>query len=121
MPYLTAQRKQELENPKRKLSTAGDLTYAMTMVVLFPKLSLKAELAGAIDRYLPKSPRYEDYAIVLGCIDSVKREYRRREGLVGVSAAVFDALESFADSFYADHVAPYEDTKIEQNGDVYGV
>jgi hypothetical protein len=43
---------------------------------------------------LPDDPRYIDYHAVIGALEATKLEFYRR------------------------HVAPYEDKKIEQNGDV---
>jgi hypothetical protein len=45
--------------------------------------------------YLPESPSYSDFNEVVGVLESVKLEFYRRM------------------------VAPYEDQKIKENGDVY--
>lgn len=44
--------------------------------------------------YLGTSPRYQNYAEVMGALEATKLELYRR------------------------HIAPYEDTKIEENGDI---
>jgi hypothetical protein len=43
---------------------------------------------------LPENPRYRDFHSVIGALEAAKLEFYRR------------------------HVAPYEDQKIEENGDV---
>lgn len=117
MPYLTDKRKKELANPKRRLITPGDLTYAMTLAVLNRGATLLApNLDAAIKRYMPRHPRYEDYAIVLGCLTSTFMEYERR---VGAPDQFCDDFADYMSKFYKDRVAPYEDAKIESNGDVY--
>lgn len=44
---------------------------------------------------LPEAPRFGDYAAVLGCLEAVKLEIARR------------------------HLAPYEQSKLEANGDIF--
>lgn len=43
---------------------------------------------------LPEGPKYTDYAIIMAALENAKQEFYRKE------------------------VAPYEDTKIEANGDI---
>lgn len=47
-----------------------------------------------IDRFLPGEASYDDYNAVLGVLEAVKQEFYRRR------------------------VAPYEDKKLEENGDI---
>lgn len=135
MPYLTDDRKKWLDNEKVKLTTAGDLTYCLTVEALYfidhagdhtmpENAAIFADrLYIHIDRYMRRQARYEDYAIVLGCLDSTRRELlrrrheTRRSDTVVILAATL--LEKFSRSYYTNVVAPYEDEKIEQNGDVY--
>ena len=56
---------------------------------------LNYAITKLIQQYLPKPPRYDNYNEVLGVLEAVKLELYRRM------------------------VAPYEDTKIAENGDVY--
>lgn len=123
MPYITERRKRELESRRAPLLGAGDLTYAMTLVAIRFNVAededyFYKELDFVTKRYLPSEPRYENYAIVLGSIDATKREYLRRV-TDGIEDTIVELLELYAQKFYAWKVAPYEDTKIEQNGDVY--
>jgi hypothetical protein len=126
MPYLTEQRKFDIDNdPKHPLCGAGDLTYAFTRVCLDADLDYFAdEIMDAIGRYMPRQPRYENYAIVLGCLDSTRREIRRRENSMETKVKnridnAWYMLTTFSDSYYKNVIAPYEDEKIEQNGDVF--
>ena len=77
MPYITPEHRTELEI--RKPLRAGELTY---------------ELYKMCKEYLGERFRYDDIAIVLGCMESAKLELYRRV------------------------VAPFEDEKLEQNRDV---
>lgn len=139
MPYLTADRKRQLRHDPTP-ETAGDLTYLITDALL--KRSSTEGLVEAFDRfietYLLQRPlRFERFAAVLGSLDAARREYARRNpgGTWSDSrgrlhsnyipnswipaSAVLHFLEAYAAHFYDEHVAPYEDDKIEQNGDVY--
>jgi hypothetical protein len=56
---------------------------------------LNYELTTRILEFLPYSPRYEDFQSVIGLLECMKQEFYRRL------------------------VAPYEDKKKEENGDVF--
>lgn len=122
MPYLTEERKQYLDTGG-KLETPGDLTYSLTRTLLRNDPDyIRQGLAACVDVYimdLGHAPRYADYAVILGCLESTRREWLRRvpfAGRRGIGAAL---IRTFTDEFYRDVVAPYEDTKIQENGDVY--
>lgn len=120
MPYITQERRADVADPKRPLPTAGDLTYQLYIECLHyhdaPPLLLEVALEDAIGRYMPRRIRYENYAIVLGCLDSCARELARRRSQQSIFAR--HTIKVFTEAYYRDEVAPYEDTKIEQNGDV---
>lgn len=120
MPYLTEQRKTELDSRTvYKATTAGDLTYLLTKAVLEDEARLPARLYECIDRFMGgRAVRYEDYATVIGSLVCTGMEYERRVG-GAVTAQKLEELMEFIQSYYTDFVAPYEDEKIEQNGDVY--
>lgn len=121
MPYLTEQRKKEIDsNPNSVLAGAGDLTYKLTRIALDCSDGGFADnIYDAIKRYMPRQPRYENYAIVLGCLDSTRRELHRREPYSKNLAGKSKRLMLFSDSYYNNVIAPYENEKIEQNGDVF--
>lgn len=110
--------------------TAGDLTYRLTTIVIKNRngfsLSVGAKTLHpttaklfdlAIAGFLGKEPRFADYATALGCLDCMSREFVRREKARagGLEASV----NHYATRFYAEKVAPYEDRKRQENGDVF--
>ena len=112
MPYLDYSRKQALDQGVVNPATPGDLTYLLTRTVL--QGATLQQLEAVIDSYLPEEPRFADFAIVLGSLDATSREYVRRTGrTLPATLAILPHL------FYRERIAPYEDEKIEQNGDVY--
>lgn len=80
MPYVSKQRRYELEAPGEIPNHPGDLNYKVTLEVL---------------RFLGDKPNYERYNAAIGALECCKLELYRRM------------------------VAPYEDHKIDDNGDVY--
>lgn len=120
MPYLTKDRKDHLDGGGQVV-TAGDLTYLLTRTLLakMPPAELSAALTELVARYLPDDPHFADFAIVLGCFDATWREWCRRtwQGEKDWDAA--HEFDRWRRRFYEHTVAPYEDTKIAQNGDVY--
>jgi hypothetical protein len=77
MPYITEQHRKELEI--RRPLRPGEITY---------------EVYKLCKEYLGEHFRYDDIAIVVGCLETAKMELYRRVA------------------------APYEDKKLAQNGDV---
>lgn len=132
MPYLDRSRKKRLDMGAR-IETPGDLTYMLTMALLRSRPSdpydahevydnAYQRIEGTVALYileLPDAPRYADFAVILGCLDSTRREFLRRAPRDGTFGYRVTAIRNYAERFYSDTVAPYEDTKIEQNGDVY--
>lgn len=55
---------------------------------------------------------------IFGALEGAKVEYRRRRGVLHAAGVVY-AVEEVKSNFYSRVVAPYEDEKIKQNGDVY--
>jgi hypothetical protein len=103
VPYLTPERKAEIDSGFRP-TTKGDLTYLITRALLGER-------------------RQVDFGLlfdIMGGLDCAGREYRRRRpALSADDVKMLSELEWFATDFYDNVIAPYEDTKIEQNGDVY--
>lgn len=134
MSYPPQSRKDFLLNRHNPAPFAGDLTYCLTVASLYfvdrttyidscITAEFNDELMHEIQRFLPVSPRYADYALVLGCLDSTRRELlRRRHETTRRDSKVLmtvGLLEIFTRAYYNNVVAPYEDTKRKQNGDVY--
>ena len=80
MPYIAQSSRTWLEEQGNPPGSPGELTYLLTQL---------------IRRYLGKSPRFSDFAAVLGSLEATKLELYRRM------------------------VAPYEDQKRRENGEVY--
>jgi hypothetical protein len=123
MPYLAEQRKQELDEGL-PATTPGDLTYLFTKVLLarsWGREGLEGEIKGIVADYFDdKQPRYADYALVLGCLTSAVHEFFRRRFVIPSHLwPNGHILDLFIDHWYSQVVAPYEDAKILQNGDVY--
>lgn len=130
MPYLEEYDKFRIGRGGLLMS-AGDLTYALTKALLDSDpnnayTSAWQAVSATVDRFIESlaevgaKVRYADYATILGCLDSTWREYSRRmPWSEGTKANRIWAVRDFAEHFYDNVVAPYEDTKIEENGDVY--
>ena len=120
MPYIDSETKKILDEFPRRANKAGELTYLFYRRALdINPLDLEPALDEVVCGYLPRTPRYEDFAIVLGSLYGAALELKRRYGGRGVrelSAPL--AICSYAANFYANTVAPYEDKKIEENGDI---
>lgn len=112
MPYLTEDEKKLLDGGSIP-QTCGHLTYLIFRTALDNYTLDKFDLLqDAVDKYLPANPKFEDFAKVLGSIYAAALEMERR--YFRTSLALYD----FAANFYKDVIGPYEDKKIEQNGDV---
>jgi hypothetical protein len=72
-----------------------------------------------VDRYLEdKEQRFAAYAQVLGAVDACRREILRRYVPAHEAYCANDELGDWAEDFYDEVVAPYEDKAILKNGDV---
>lgn len=80
MPYISTERRDQLDALGYDPYRPGDLNYAITRLIV---------------RYLSGSYSYERYNDVIGVLECAKLELYRRM------------------------VAPYEDRKMKENGDVY--
>lgn len=123
MPYLIANRKAHLDSGGTMV-TPGDLTYVLTKNCLDAErnddwLYLPFSLLYACTLYMEdhQHPNFATRCEVIGAIRCAALEYRRRRQDDWIAA--YDALMDTEQRFYHDVVAPYEDLKINQNGDVY--
>lgn len=90
MPYITKERRAEMTPNMDLLATAGELNYAITLLI-DKYLNTRAIVAGR------QTTSYADINEVIGVLECAKLELYRRIA------------------------APYEDTKIVSNGDVYTI
>lgn len=127
MPYLTQERKDQLAGGAVP-ETAGDLNYLLTTQLL---QAIRADTAwsarraandlacGFIDNH---GLSYTTCNTIVGAVECCRRELKRRTPThlkVPIHQAVDLELRNWLDDFYEGTIGPYEDEKIEQNGDVY--
>lgn len=123
MPYIDEAAKQRLASDGQHPETVGELTYLFSMHCInadargdhtFLAETLKIEVGNYL---LNQTVSYAVLCGVVGSLECARREHRRRrpDNWLGAGAALSEVQEWF----YNHTVAPYEDTKIEQNGDVY--
>ncbi len=126
MPYIEYRRRVCLagDSPPR---TPGELTYLFTRSLLgSPTPDI---LRAALDRHVALYRDYagEDsfstFAEILGSLAATELEYLRREPELRpserVDGSMLGELDSAALDLYGSAVAPYEDAKKAENGDVY--
>ena len=75
--------------------SSGELNYALTRI---------------INRFLGEAPHYEDYNAVMGVLARI--HYEDYNAVMGV-------LASMGHEIYRRRIAPCEDEKIDENGDVF--
>ena len=80
MPYITQDRREDLQYFDETARTAGELNFQLTV---------------AIKAYWKQNSNYQGINDIIGALEGAKLEFYRRVA------------------------AGYEDTKLEQNGDVY--
>lgn len=125
MPYITEGDKQRLNDGPEFARTAGELTYLVTYHILsLPAYDecLDTFVQQEIDAYIEYHHNHDgvNYAVlasVIGSLECARREYQRRRPDDHMVANY--VLKRAMDSFYKNVIAPYEDIKIEQNGDVF--
>lgn len=125
MPYLASKRKAEIDEQgeKAKLVTAGDLTYVFTKIMLDEEGKChKGSFIQAVNQFIGKRvPRYEDFAIIMGSLTNCIIEFERRKAdtWTDVDVDKLGVASVFGNWYYTETIAPYEDKKIAENGDVY--
>lgn len=122
MPYVDQVTREGLDAGSPP-TNVGELTYLIYAALLRGHPESKGALAGHIqadvDAFIrANGKRYATLNGVVGSLECARREYIRRR-LRNVShAPPLMALEDYLTEFYGAVVAPYEDDKIEENGDV---
>lgn len=110
MPYLT---ETDFNAP------SGELNRALTKILLNDGVLILPMFREVIAKYIhDQKPRYATYNDVVGALECAKLEFFRRRGY---SEALNKALENLKTTFYNETVAPYEDGKIKEHGDIYAV
>lgn len=121
MPYIVKERRVAMTADQRA-ENAGELNFRLTVhMIHMPLSALEAALEREIEEYL--SVRPESYALyneVVGALDCCRREFLRRRGAdTWEDFRREERLSYVTHRLYMEKIAPYEDTKIEQNGDVF--
>jgi hypothetical protein len=121
MPYVDQATKDSLDHGYRTAETPGELTYVVTAHLLmldhydtYLVVAIKQEIADYLGA---KKLSYALLSSVVGCLECARREFIRRRPTDSLVAHY--VLNTVLDGYYNDIVAPYEDDKIQQNGDVF--
>lgn len=127
MPYISQERRDQLrtvrfDNPERhKPQTPGELNYLVTnaMLTSVSEKELKDNMNGLIMLYQAGNPKnYQTFNDIFGAFVMAQIEYERRTG-VELDWSVRMVMNGALLHLYDDVIGPYEDRKIEENGDVY--
>lgn len=110
----------------------GELNYKITLLLIQVFESglseeFEVDLRRLLDDYLKSGEeKYQRYNDITGAVYNAWLEFGRRKApeiFEQDDIEMCDELSSTIDrvvwTFYADNTAPYEDTKILENGDVY--
>lgn len=112
MPYLT---KADFNAP------SGELNRALTEIfvtVAYPYW--EREIWHVMEKYQhDQKPRYATFNDIIGALECSMMEYYRRKP--DADSTLWEIMNDVKREFYAKTVAPYEDKKIEEHGDVYHV
>lgn len=117
MPYVSQEARLRLETGYPE--TAGELNYEITKLLIEARSEdyLFAEYKYLITAYVDKNGKsYQTYNDIIGATMGAGLEYHRRTGKLSPFAIL---LHVELGKFYQDVIAPYEDGKIKENGDVY--
>lgn len=129
MPYILQEDKDRL-NKGGNPWTPGELTYLITKEMLDAQGGhgpLKAGIRTHVHSYIEgQGHSFATYSAVMGCLCCAHEEYRRRGGWGAVTGAPLDLPQwplrvalDYSVEFYDYVIAPYEDRKIRENGDVF--
>lgn len=136
MPYINAQDKAQVE-ARGGVLDAGALTYLLTKAMLDSNPNIEGDLAhkigSQVGRYVDDHAvggelRYTHYCTVMGALACTHREFvrrrmldRQRKGKQPIPGDLqrISQLKEYINHYYARVVAPYEDRKIRENGDVF--
>jgi threonine dehydratase len=116
MPYITQTARQVIADGG-PVTTAGELNYAITAHFLDKSIGVDeafVQIEDEIKKYIAyRGVSYGAINDVVGALECSRREVKRRRG---IDVVWFSRI---ANEFYDAIAAPYEDQKIQQNGDVY--
>lgn len=117
MPYIEKSARDEVFREGPDIDHPGDVNFQITLWLTQagdPGL-FRMRLSKLFNDMWDRRPKYSTANMLYGATVLALREYRRRFGRDSDFALVaVDVLEDF----YFNILGPYEDTKIEQNGDI---
>lgn len=122
MPYIKPDRREYLAENAGHPGNEGELNFCLTWHLLHSRIEdLPMAVQTEIDEYIKdRDPSYAFYNSIMGALDCCRREYIRRRGVsTREDRQRVDTLHEASDVFYIGYVAPYEDIKIQENGDCY--
>jgi len=127
MPYITQRARFELIEKGEGPHHAGELNYLITMTIVngvrdnVQTVLVMEKIKTLVEIYIgQKGRRYKIFNEVVGVLECAKLELVRRGKLHPNSTAwATDLLDEVKKALYTTNIAPYEDKKIEENGDVY--
>lgn len=115
MPYIDKKSRKDIDEHGRAPITAGELNYVFCKIMLADNSDIDA-IQWVIKRYLINvGTCYQSMNDVMGALTGAYEELRRR---TNQSCKILINAEA---DFYDTVVAPYEDKKILENGDVFSV
>lgn len=125
MPYIEQGSRVDIELGVRRPSNAGELNYCFTRAIRdLEEDEARAALKTIIAEYLQDMGlRYQYINDIIGALEGCILEHYRQMCKKGqISKMSFPAIIDLIDTemtYFYDHIAaPYEDVKIEENGDV---
>ena len=126
MPYI---KPEDSERAESWPAAPGELNYAITMDAIcvleghmsYDEFTFRVDLL--VNRYLQKAGiSYTNMNAVMGALDCCGREIDRRVNTFAYGGVIDDLISILLakrDRLYPEMLAPYEDQKIAENGDVY--
>lgn len=124
MPYITQDAREDLRS--RTPQTAGELTYQITvdLMALDPVTMRQYEIENVMlnraNEYIRENGiSYQHISDVIGSLMCVGLEWNRRQTSGIAGKRIKWVSKHVANIFYRQTVAPYEDLKIEENGDLF--
>lgn len=121
MPYIKQLARTEFAlDYGRWAKNPGELNYNFTMALGMygPSDSAEIIIKEFIKRYLIlKGESYQTFNDIIGALTCCFKEIKRRIELKN-RFEIVDFLAKIVDDFYNNVVAPYEDQKIVENGDL---
>lgn len=113
MPYLT---ETDFNAP------SGELNRAITKAYLsIPMDLLESALSAIVAKYMhDQKPRYATFNDIVGALVCAGMEHTRRRPDSENDLEIRVITTKVIKALYKDTVAPYEDKKIAEHGDIYG-